>query len=269
MLLLHIQQTSKKMDNKFSGGHYNLKNGKSDEENRVPSSKKDDPSSIKDSLDDKDQVRNTQSYIEKEENVAENVEGVHNTEGGNGFHIHQKQDENDNSFDIDSKSLTSNASHNDDEDNHGKGEYDINELNHPSLEPSTAEDLVDDWERLHDTRLPRQARDFALKVAAIHLDKDDDSEGGVTVSDIRVLLGCRSINAAEARKDRAVSMGLLVPHATLKEGKQKMYFLSNYIHVVDEKLKSRSKNSSVSPDDITLVLIKVLSSRKCAYHHIS
>src|SRR6476646_7594824 len=142
-------------------------------------------------------------------------------------------------------------------------------LNHPSLEPSTAEDLVDDWERLHDTRLPRQARDFALKVAAIHLDKDDDSEGGVTVSDIRVLLGCRSINAAEARKDRAVSMGLLVPHATLKEGKQKMYFLSNYIHVVDEKLKSRSKNSSVSPDDITLVLIKVLSSRKCAYHHIS
>src|SRR6476646_2377566 len=123
MLLLHIQQTSKKMDNKFSGGHYNLKNGKSDEENRVPSSKKDDPSSIKDSLDDKDQVRNTQSYIEKEENVAENVEGVHNTEGGNGFHVHQKQDENNNSFDIDSESLTSNASLNDDEDDHGKGEY--------------------------------------------------------------------------------------------------------------------------------------------------
>ena len=71
----------------------------------------------------------TQSHHEKKENVAENVEEIQNTEGGNGFHIHQKQDENDNSFDIDSKSLTSNASHNDDEDNHGKGEYDINELN--------------------------------------------------------------------------------------------------------------------------------------------
>src|SRR6476646_2477980 len=143
-------------------------------------------------------------------------------------------------------------------------------LNHPSLEPSTPEDLVDDWERLHDTRLPRQAREFALKVAAIHLDKDDDSEGGVTISDIRVLLGCRSINAAEARKDRAVKMGLLVPHPTLKEGKQNVYFLSNYIHVVDERLKRRLKEEApVSPDDITLVLIKVLSSRKCAYHHIS
>jgi Cu/Zn superoxide dismutase len=102
------------------------------------------PSSMKDSLDDKDQVRNTQSYIEKEENVAENVEGVNNTEGGNGFHIHQKQDKDDNSFDIDFESLTSNASHNDDEDDHGKGEYDINQLRHQSLEPSTPEDLVDD-----------------------------------------------------------------------------------------------------------------------------
>jgi hypothetical protein len=87
---------------------------------------------------------------------------------------------------------------------------------------------------LHHTKLPKQARDFALKVAAIHLDKDDDNRGGVTVSDIRVLLGCRSINAAEARKDRAVNRGLLVPHPTLKDGKQNVYFLSNYIHVVDE-----------------------------------
>jgi hypothetical protein len=65
-------------------------------------------------------------------------------------------------------------------------------------------------------------------------------------------------------------MGLLVPHATLKEGKQKMYFLSNYIHVVDERLKRRLKEKTpVSPDDITFAFIKVLSSRKCAYHHIS
>ena len=64
-------------------------------------------------------------------------------------------------------------------------------------------------------------------------------------------------------------MGLLVPHPTLKEGKQNVYFLSNYIHVVDERLDSRTKEEApVSPDDISLVLIKVLSSRKCAYHHI-
>src|SRR3982751_3036930 len=104
------------MDNKFSGGHYNLKNGKSDEENRVPSCKKDDPSSMKDNSFESNKPEYTQLHHEKEETVAENVEGVHNTEGGNGFHIHQKQDENNNSFDIDSESLTSNASHNDDED---------------------------------------------------------------------------------------------------------------------------------------------------------
>ena len=58
-------------------------------------------------------------------------------------------------------------------------------------------------------------------------------------------------------------------HPTIKEGKQKMYFLSNYIHVVDERLKRRLKWTPVSPDDITFALIKVLYSRKCAYHHIS
>src|SRR3954471_21253104 len=100
--------------------------------------KRDDPSSMKDNSFESNKSEYTQLHHEKEENVAEKVEGVHNTEGGNGFQIHQKQDENNNSFDIDSESLTSNASHND-EDDHGKGEYGINELRHPSLEPSTPE----------------------------------------------------------------------------------------------------------------------------------
>jgi len=73
------------MDNNFSDGYHNLKNEKNGEESREPSSQKPDSSSIKDSLDHKDQVRNTQSYIEKEENVAENVEGVHNIEDDKGF----------------------------------------------------------------------------------------------------------------------------------------------------------------------------------------
>ena len=64
-------------------------------------------------------------------------------------------------------------------------------------------------------------------------------------------------------------MGLLVPHPTLKEGKQNVYFLSNYIHVVDERLKRKYDEAPVSPNDITFAFIKVLSSRKCAYHHIS
>src|SRR6476619_2560696 len=143
------------MDNNFSDGHHNMENGKDDEESRVPFSKKDDPSSMKDNSFESNKSEYTQLHHEKEEKVVENVEGVHNTEGGNGFHIHQKQDKDDNSFDIDSESLTSSASHNDDEDDHGKGEYDINELNHPSLEPSTPEALIDDWERLHHTRLPK------------------------------------------------------------------------------------------------------------------
>src|SRR5215212_5564312 len=140
---------------------------------------------------------------------------------------------NDHSLNIDSQSLTSGAfnnssNNNDNDDEHSKEEEDdINQPRRPSLEPSTPEALIEDWERLHHTRLPKQTRDFALKVAAMHLDKDD-SRGGVTVSDVRVLLGCRSINAAEARKDRSVEMGLLVPHSTLKEGKQKLYFLSNH-----------------------------------------
>jgi len=109
------------MDNKSSDIPYNKEDEKNDEKNRVASSVNIDSSLIKEELDDKEPIENTQLHIEKEENVAENVEGVHNTKGGNGFHIHQKQDENNNSFDIDSESLTSNASHND-EDDHGKGE---------------------------------------------------------------------------------------------------------------------------------------------------
>src|SRR6478672_4476449 len=97
MLLLHIQQATEKMDNNFSDGHDNLENEKSDEENRVPSCKKNDPSSMKDNSFESNNSEYTQSHHEKKENVAENVEGIQNTEGGNGFHIHQKQDENDNS----------------------------------------------------------------------------------------------------------------------------------------------------------------------------
>jgi hypothetical protein len=83
-------------------------------------------------------------------------------------------------------------------------------------------------------------------------------------------LNCPTINAAERRKDESVKMCLLVPHPSMKEGKQTLYFLPNYLHVFNEKMKKRSKEvPPVSPDDITLILIKVLSERQSAYHHIS
>jgi hypothetical protein len=47
------------MDNNFSDEHCNLKNEKNDEESRGSFSQKADSSSIKENLDDKDQVRNT------------------------------------------------------------------------------------------------------------------------------------------------------------------------------------------------------------------
>ena len=258
------------MDNNFSDGHHNIENEKDDEENRGPSSVYIDSFPIKEQIEDKEPIDNAQSHIEKEENVAENVEGVNYIEDGNGFHFKQGQDKDNNILGIDSESLTSDASDTSthDDDDEIREEESINRPQHPMLEPSTPEDLVDDWERLNHTRLPKNLRKFAIKVAAIHLDEDGDGRG-VTVKDIRILFGCETIYAAKARRDRAVEMGLLVPHPTLKDGKQKMYFLSNYIHVVNERLERRLKETPVSPLDIALALIKVLSFRKCAYHHIS
>lgn len=63
------------MDNNFFDEHHNLKNEKSDEEARGPYSKKDDSSPIKEDINDEDNIENAQLHIEKEENVAENVEG--------------------------------------------------------------------------------------------------------------------------------------------------------------------------------------------------
>ena len=258
------------MDNNFSDGLDNIENEKNDEENRGPSSVNIDSFPIKENLDKEEPIDNAQSHIEKEENVTENVEVVQYIEDDNGVHFRQEQDKDNNILGIDSESLTSDASdtysHNDHEES--KEEDSINRPQHPTLEPSTPEDLVDDWERLNHARLPKNLRKFALKVAAIHLDEDGDSKE-VNVKDIRILSGCETIYAAKARRDRAVEMGLLVPHPTLKDGKQKMYFLSNYIHVVNERLERRLKETPVSPNDITFALIKVLSSRKCTYHHIS
>jgi hypothetical protein len=64
------------MNNKFSDGPHNLKNKKNDEENRVPSSQKDDSSPIIDNLNGRSNADNGHSQIESDEKVAENVKGV-------------------------------------------------------------------------------------------------------------------------------------------------------------------------------------------------
>src|SRR4051794_33313477 len=167
------------MDNNFTDGYYNKVNEKDNEEIGVLSSQKADSSLIKENLDDKDQVRNTQSHTKKEENVAENVEGVNNTKDNNGLNSKTNSEDSpiNNRIEINSQFPTSNihdisALENDDEiDNNEDGR--IKRPQHISSEPSTPDELIEDWERLHQAKLPKQARDFALLVAAIHLDKDD------------------------------------------------------------------------------------------------
>jgi hypothetical protein len=89
-----------------------------------------------------------------------------------------------------------------------------------SLEPFTPEELIRNWEHLRNTRLSKKLRKFALLVAAIHLDE----ARGITVQDIKLLLNCPTIDAAEKRKDEAVKRGLLVPHSTSKMASKNYIF---------------------------------------------
>ena len=112
--------------------------------------------------------------------------------------------------------------HNDD---NSKEADNINQPRRPSLEPFTPEALVDDWEGLHHTRLPKQARDFALKVAVIHLDKDDDSRG-VIVSDIKTLLGFKTINARQEKIGRLMRVYLwLIQHSNMANKRCTFYLI--------------------------------------------
>lgn len=52
IMLLQVYQATEKMDNKFSDGHHNMVNEKSDEENAMPLFENKDSSSIKDDQED-------------------------------------------------------------------------------------------------------------------------------------------------------------------------------------------------------------------------
>ena len=89
---------------------------------------------------------------------------------------------------------------------------------------------------------------------------------GITVSDL-VRSGDNKDNAEKKIQDARHS-GLLVPHQTIKSGKQKQYFLSNYIHLVNESANNNKDNAEVLPTDVTLLLAHELSNMKYVYHNI-
>ncbi len=126
------------------------------------------------------------------------------------------------------------------------------------------ENLVRDWEANHPhIPLSRSARELALLAASLHL-----YEGrGITVSDLQ-RLGLEKDNA-EMKLYLSKKNSLLIPHQTLKTGKQKQYFLSNYKHMIDAKAKQNNKDTEINPDDdLLLQLLKILSCKKNEYHHI-
>jgi hypothetical protein len=114
-----------------------------------------DSSSIKIDLEDKNKIENTQSHIEKEENVALKVDGVPTIEDDNGYNIYHDDSDNknlDNNPQQHQFSNTSDVSSNDgDNDNHNKDDL----INSPlpqrgSLEPSTREG----WQKFKDFVFP-------------------------------------------------------------------------------------------------------------------
>jgi hypothetical protein len=124
------------------------------------------------------------------------------------------------------------------------------------------ENLVREWESLHPgITLSRRARELALLAASFHLHE----RRGITVGDLEKLrLGKDN---AEMKLFLSKKNNLLVPHKTLRKGKQKQYFLPNYIHTIDAKANHKKKE--IIPDeDLVIRLLQVLSSRKYTYHDI-
>ena len=123
------------------------------------------------------------------------------------------------------------------------------------------EDIVRDWESLHpDKRLKGKAREVALFAASLHLFE----ERGITVGDL-TRLGDETDNA-ERKIYLCKEAGLLLPHETLKIGKQSQYFLSNYKYIIDEKGR---EDTEIQPDnDLILQLLQIISNRKYHSHDI-
>jgi len=146
----------------------------------------------------------------------------------------------------------------DDDENHRLGG---NRNNLPESRDLVPEDLVRDWELLHpDKKLKGKAKEVALLAASLHL-----YDGrGITVKDL-TRLGDERDNA-ERKTYLCKEAGLLVPHETLKIGKQTRYFLSNYKYIID---KRNRENIEIQPDkDLILQLLRIVSCRRYQSHDI-
>lgn len=101
---------------------------------------------------------------------------------------------------------------------------------------------------------------MALLAASLHLFE----ERGITVQDLTKLRYKK--DNAERKIYLCKEMGLLIPHKTLKIGKQSQYFLSNYKYIIDNRNK---EDIEIQPDkDLILQLLRIISRRSYQAHDI-
>jgi hypothetical protein len=111
-------------------------------------------------------------------------------------------------------------------------------------------------------RLTPKIRELALLAASIHILE----YRGIIVNDLKKL-GISNDNAEKKLQD-ALRLGLLVPHQSIRTGKQKQYFLSNYMHIADERNNERDDDAEILPNDVSLLLARELSDMEYIYHNI-
>jgi hypothetical protein len=206
---------------------------------------------IKENQADDTTAKSTELLEDRQEFVTEKVEGVSNIEYEN---------DDDNIKDTISKTHLGNKVVVEDI---GDSSSDSNVIETTDEPEMVVRDLeARNLRRLQMKKLPPQARHILLLTASLHI-----LEGkGITVGYLEGL-GFRKDNAEKQLQD-ARRNGLLIPGDTRK-GKQKQYYLSNYKHIIDERVRERDKNRDIHVDtDITLQLLRVLSNRKYTYHNI-
>ncbi len=217
------------MKNISSDTDYSDENDQYDEGPISSSSENIDVPQLKEEQDDGANAKTDESQPDKDENVAEKVEGVNIIEGHHG-------------------TSTSTSLHN----NYGQDTT--------SADPM--DELIIEWETDHKITLSPTYKKIARYATEINIVKGR----GITVQDL-VEKGFSKHNA-EKLLPKAVRLGLLMPLDN-RRGKQMQYAMANCIHVIMSKENERKKNDEeILPIDVSLILVRELSSMKYAYHNI-
>ncbi len=239
-------------DNNFSDK--NDTNNPNDEGSNSQSSKTNVIENISHISDHRSEIKSYGISTNKEENITEKVKEVTIISSAH-YEDGQIKDNDLDSDSGDKKSSTANVNGHE------------NTIASNSLETTDdPETVVRDLEarhlsRLHMNKLPPQARQILLFAASLHI-----KEGrGLTVGDLQGLRYKK--DNAEKKIQDARRNGLLLP-GEIRDGKQKQYYLSNYKHIIDKKLK-KNKYKEIDVDkDITLQLLRLLSNKNYTYHNI-